>query len=172
MVAQRDSYGVLIEGLRRLEYRGYDSAGVALVDDNQQLHVRKTQGKVRDLDALVTSDLIEGQVGIAHTRWATHGVPNTLNSHPHTSGGIAVAHNGIVENHQTLRSELIALGYIFVSETDTEVIAHLIHKYSKSNDNLLTAVQEAVKQLEGAYALVVVSETHPLSLIGVRSGSP
>ena len=172
MVAQRDSYGVLIEGLRRLEYRGYDSAGVALVDDNQQLHVRKTQGKVRDLDALVTSDLIEGQVGIAHTRWATHGVPNKLNSHPHTSGGIAVAHNGIVENHQTLRSELIALGYIFVSETDTEVIAHLIHKYSKSNDNLLTAVQEAVKQLEGAYALVVVSETHPLSLIGVRSGSP
>ena len=172
MVAQRDAYGVLIEGLRRLEYRGYDSAGVALVDDNQQLHVRKTQGKVRDLDALVTSDLIEGQVGIAHTRWATHGVPNTLNSHPHISGGIAVAHNGIVENHQTLRSELIALGYVFVSETDTEVIAHLIHKYSKSNDNLLKAVQEAVKQLEGAYALVVVSKRHPFSLIGVRSGSP
>ena len=172
MVAQRDAYGVLIEGLRRLEYRGYDSAGVALVDDNQQLHVRKTQGKVRDLDALVTSDLIEGQVGIAHTRWATHGVPNTLNSHPHISGGIAVAHNGIVENHQTLRGELIALGYVFVSETDTEVIAHLIHKYSKSNDNLLKAVQEAVKQLEGAYALVVVSKRHPFSLIGVRSGSP
>ena len=172
VVAQRNSYGILIEGLRRLEYRGYDSAGVALVDEVQRLHVRKTQGKVRELDALVANDLIEGHVGIAHTRWATHGVPNMLNSHPHISGGIAVVHNGIVENHQVLRNELIGLGYTFTSDTDSEVIAHLIHKHSEINDSLLKAVQEAVKSIKGAYALAVVSKTHPLSLIGVRSGSP
>src|SRR5690606_25798640 len=172
-IAQRNVIEILVEGLRRLEYRGYDSAGVAVVDDNGQLRVHKTAGKVAALEAQLAANPAHGRRGIAHTRWATHGVPNGVNAHPHTSGDIAVVHNGIIENHGQLRAELQAAGYVFSSDTDTEVIAHLIHHIrATEGGSLVTAVARAVSRFDGAYALAVISSKEPEVLVGVRHGSP
>src|SRR5262249_50723610 len=151
----------LIAGLKALEYRGYDSAGVALLTDRGLERVR-TQGKVRELERLHASQPIVGCTGIAHTRWATHGEPSIANAHPITSrGNVAVVHNGIIETHAQLRSELMALGFEFASDTDTEVIAHLIEHFHGSGASLLEAVQRAVKRLHGAYAIAVISRREP-----------
>ena len=174
-VAQRDITSVLVEGLRRLEYRGYDSCGVAVHADGELRRTRSTQ-RVSELADQIAHDKISGFTGIAHTRWATHGVPATHNAHPHFSQlgegkpSIALVHNGIIENHDELRDELIALGYVFSSQTDTEVIAHLVH-HLYSGD-LLRAVQDAVKRLHGAYAIAVFSRDEPHRVVGARQGSP
>lgn len=172
-VAQRDVADILVEGLKRLEYRGYDSAGVAIVDiDNQLKRVRRL-GKVHELAEALTISPLFGGTGIAHTRWATHGIPSENNAHPHVSSeNIAVVHNGIIENHVALREQLIALGYVFSSETDSEVIAHLVHHQLKNTDSLLTAVQTSVKQLEGAYGTVVMDKNDSDRIVVARSGSP
>jgi glucosamine--fructose-6-phosphate aminotransferase (isomerizing) len=172
-VAQRDVAEILVEGLRRLEYRGYDSAGIAIVDQNQQLASAKRLGKVQALAQALQERPLSGGTGIAHTRWATHGVPSEVNAHPHFSNNnIAVVHNGIIENHQQLRNQLQGLGYEFTSQTDTEVIGHLVHHQLKTSDSLLAAVQKAVKQLEGAYGTVVMDSTDKERIIVARSGSP
>ena len=170
-VAERSITNILIEGLKRLEYRGYDSAGVALVDQGQILRERRV-GKVANLEGAVAESNILGSVGIAHTRWATHGKPTENNAHPHISGHVAVVHNGIIENYQELKDDLEALGYVFTSQTDTEVVAHLITEALKSSPNLLKAVEEIVPQLKGAYALGIVHTDYPDELIAVREGSP
>jgi glucosamine--fructose-6-phosphate aminotransferase (isomerizing) len=170
--SQRNVYKILIEGLRRLEYRGYDSAGLSIIDANHRLQTHKTIGKVIELEKLGTANPLAGQTGISHTRWATHGEPSSINSHPHTSSGISVVHNGIIENHEALRSELIQAGYQFVSATDSEVIAHLIHQQLKTENSLLSAVKKTIARLEGAYSLGVISQEQPDVLIGTRSGSP
>lgn len=172
-VAQRDVADILVEGLRRLEYRGYDSAGVATIDQQNKLASVKRLGKVQELAQALQDSPLTGGTGIAHTRWATHGVPSEENAHPHLScGNIAVVHNGIIENHQALRNQLQSLGYEFVSQTDTEVIGHLVHHELKTSDNLLTAVQKTVIQLEGAYGTVVMDSTDKDRIIVARSGSP
>ncbi len=164
---------VLIEGLKRLEYRGYDSSGVALLE-NGDLVVEKAQGKIIGLEKLISNREFSGTVGLAHTRWATHGEPNTINAHPHVDccNEIAVAHNGIIENYVGIKKQLEIEGHKFVTETDTEVIAHLIEKYYKENGELEKAVQKAVSKLEGTYGLVIVSKREPDKIIGVRNGSP
>ncbi|QIL90743.1 glutamine--fructose-6-phosphate transaminase (isomerizing) [Microbulbifer sp. SH-1] len=171
-LAQRNVTGILLEGLRRLEYRGYDSAGVCLVNGDGKLQLRKTQGKVADLESALDDNPTAGQLGIAHTRWATHGIPSDKNSHPHASGNFALVHNGIIENYQALRDQLIAKGYEFQSETDTEVVVHLIHDLAKNNRDLLQAVSAATQQLHGAYALGVVCASDPERLVCARLGSP
>ncbi|GIU11415.1 glutamine--fructose-6-phosphate aminotransferase [isomerizing] [Shewanella sp. c952] len=171
-VAQRDVAEILVEGLRRLEYRGYDSAGVAVLNNGELSRTRRV-GKVQELSSALDEQPLTGGTGIAHTRWATHGEPSERNAHPHESeGNIAVVHNGIIENHNKLREMLKALGYSFASDTDTEVICHLVHHELKSHDNLLTAVQATVKQLEGAYGTVVIDRTDSERMIVARSGSP
>ena len=169
---QRNVQKILIEGLRRLEYRGYDSAGLSIIDDSQQLQTRKAIGKVIGLEAIVEENAIVGNTGIAHTRWATHGKPSTENSHPHNSAGVSVVHNGIIENHDQLRAEVVALGYVIASATDSEVIAHLIHNSLKSCPDIRKAVQATISQLEGAYSLGVISDQQPGTIVGARSGSP
>ncbi|QOR18104.1 glutamine--fructose-6-phosphate transaminase (isomerizing) [Haemophilus parainfluenzae] len=171
-VAQRDVAEILINGLHRLEYRGYDSAGVAVVDPNHELHRVRCLGKVKALDEAVTVKPLIGGTGIAHTRWATHGEPSEANAHPHTSGNFAVVHNGIIENHEELRELLKSRGYVFNSQTDTEVIAHLVNWEMRTASNLLEAVQKTVKQLTGAYGMVVLDREHPEHLVAARSGSP
>ena len=171
-VCQRNVYKILIEGLNRLEYRGYDSAGLSVLDADQILQTRKTFGKVADLKALCKTDFAVGNSGIAHTRWATHGEPSSVNSHPHTSAGISVVHNGIIENHDALREEMRNAGYTIASDTDSEVIVHLIHSYLDEATDLRQAVTKTISRLEGAYALGVMSQDHPDLLIGARSGSP
>ncbi len=171
-LAQRNVTGILIEGLKRLEYRGYDSAGVSVLDRNNEIQIRKNAGKVSNLVDNLKKSPAKGSLGIAHTRWSTHGVPSEVNAHPHGSSDVAVVHNGIIENHDELRSELVELGYTFVSETDTEVVAHLVHYYLDSSDSLRQAVQKTIDRLEGAYALGVISARAPGVLIGARSGSP
>ncbi|ARD44290.1 MULTISPECIES: glutamine--fructose-6-phosphate transaminase (isomerizing) [Colwelliaceae] len=172
-VAQRDVADILVEGLKRLEYRGYDSAGVAIIDNNNQLKRARRLGKVQELADALHANPIAGGTGIAHTRWATHGAPSEANAHPHVSSEtIAVVHNGIIENHDVLRTRLQGLGYTFTSETDTEVIAHLVHHELKSTDSLLSAVQITVKQLEGAYGTVVVDTRDKDRVVVARSGSP
>lgn len=164
---------ILLEGLKRLEYRGYDSAGVAILE-NGSLAVEKTKGKITQLESLIAGRTFDGSVGLAHTRWATHGEPNTENAHPHVdcTGDIAVVHNGIIENYAGIKLQLEKEGHKFVTETDTEVIAHLIEKFYEKNGSLEKAVQKAVAQLEGTYGLVIVSKREPDKLIGVRNGSP
>ncbi|ABM01842.1 glutamine--fructose-6-phosphate transaminase (isomerizing) [Shewanella amazonensis] len=171
-VAQRDVAEILLEGLRRLEYRGYDSAGMAVIQNAEMNRTRRV-GKVQELaDALAEAPLTGG-TGIAHTRWATHGEPSERNAHPHQSeGDIAVVHNGIIENHAKLRERLKGLGYQFNSDTDTEVICHLVHHELKSADTLLAAVQATVKQLEGAYGTVVIDRRDAERMVVARSGSP
>ncbi|ENV31870.1 glutamine--fructose-6-phosphate transaminase (isomerizing) [Acinetobacter gerneri] len=170
-VAERSITNILIEGLKRLEYRGYDSAGLALVDHGQILRERRV-GKVANLEQAVEESAIVGSLGIAHTRWATHGKPTENNAHPHISGRVAVVHNGIIENYQELKDDLEALGYNFTSQTDTEVVAHLVHEALKSTPDLLKAVEQVVPQLKGAYALGIVDTEYPDELIAVREGSP
>ncbi|MDY6451271.1 glutamine--fructose-6-phosphate transaminase (isomerizing) [Acinetobacter faecalis] len=170
-VAERNISNILIEGLKRLEYRGYDSAGLALVNEGQVLRERRV-GKVANLAHAVNESQITGALGIAHTRWATHGKPTEENAHPHTSGQVAVVHNGIIENYQELKDDLITRGYIFTSQTDTEVVAHLVNDALKTTSSLLDAVNKVVPQLKGAYALGIVHTDHPDELITVREGSP
>lgn len=174
-VAQRDVTPVLVEGLKRLEYRGYDSCGVAVHADGQLRRARSTS-RVAELEREIAADRLQGFTGIAHTRWATHGAPATHNAHPHFSGQsrgnarIALVHNGIIENHDELRAELEAAGYVFESQTDTEVIAHLVdHLYT---DDLFHAVQQATRRLEGAYAIAVFCQDEPHRVVGARQGSP
>ena len=171
-VAQRDVAEILINGLHRLEYRGYDSAGVAVVDPDHELHRVRCLGKVKALDEAVAVKPLIGGTGIAHTRWATHGEPSEANAHPHTSGNFAVVHNGIIENHEELRELLKSRGYVFNSQTDTEVIAHLVEWEMRTAATLLEAVQKTVKQLTGAYGMVVLDREHPEHLVAARSGSP
>lgn len=171
-VAQRDVAAILVDGLHRLEYRGYDSAGVAVLGADKQMNILRRVGKVKALDDALEAKPLLGGTGIAHTRWATHGEPSEANAHPHRSGKIAVVHNGIIENYEELRAELQARGYVFQSQTDTEVIAHLVEWEFRTSNSLLEAVQKTVKQLRGAYGTVVLNEEEPEHLIVARSGSP
>src|ERR1700722_3926223 len=172
VVAERNSVPILMEGLRRLEYRGYDSAGIAVIEAGRVTRLR-TVGKVKILQDAIDAAPLNGSVGIAHTRWATHGVPTTHNAHPHISrDGIAIVHNGIIENHEVLRADLKGLGYSFTSETDTEVIAHRIHHHLGASRDLFAAVRKTVDELTGAYALAVVSEADPECVVVAREGCP
>ncbi|MFV8460169.1 glutamine--fructose-6-phosphate transaminase (isomerizing) [Vibrio campbellii] len=171
-VAQRDVAEILVEGLRRLEYRGYDSAGVAVVDTESNLTRVRRLGKVQELADAVEEQQVVGGTGIAHTRWATHGEPSEANAHPHMSGDIAVVHNGIIENHEALRTMLKERGYEFTSQTDTEVIAHLVEWELRTSDSLVEALQKTAKQLDGAYGTVAVDRKDPSRIVVARSGSP
>jgi len=172
-IAKRDIVPVLMEGLRRLEYRGYDSAGLAVLNGTRHLIRKRTLGKVKMLQEALDQSPVHGNLGIAHTRWATHGVPSERNAHPHISrDGLAIVHNGIIENHEELREELKRAGYEFNSETDTEVIAHRIHYHLQTLKDLFKAVRATVAELEGAYALAVVSEHDPERIILAREGCP
>ena len=172
-VAERNITAVLVEGLKRLEYRGYDSAGVALLTDKGDLDRRRRVGKVSELESALSAEPLAGRLGIAHTRWATHGAPSERNAHPHFSGhDLAVVHNGIIENHEELRAQLKGLGYVFSSDTDTEVIVHLLDHKLKTQPDLTAALKEAVKELHGAYGLAVISAKQPDRLLAARSGSP
>ena len=168
-VARRDVVPILLEGLARLEYRGYDSAGIAVL--NGKLSRLRSTGRVADLSRLAELQRLSASIGIAHTRWATHGAPSEKNAHPHVSGGIAVVHNGIVENHEAMRDKLRAQGYEFISDTDTEVIAHLVHSKLTDGD-LFAATRAAVSELRGAYAIAVVAETEPDRMVVARMGAP
>jgi len=171
--ARREVSEILLEGLRRLEYRGYDSAGMALVNGDGVLRLHKRQGKVSELEDAQRGQPYYGTTGIAHTRWATHGEPSLVNAHPHLSGGrVALVHNGIIENHAALREELAAAGYEFVSATDTEVIVHLLHRRLQAGDSLIDAMRATVGRLEGAYALAAIDTAHPDEVVGARKGSP
>lgn len=170
-VAERNVTAILVEGLKRLEYRGYDSAGLAVINNNSIIRERRS-GKVRELEAAAEAAQILGHIGIAHTRWATHGAPTQDNAHPHVSGDIAVVHNGIIENYEELRHELKAQGYEFVSQTDTEIVAHLVHRELQHTHDLFAAVKLSVNYLKGAYALGIISASEPERLIAVRRGSP
>ena len=171
--ARREVSEILLEGLRRLEYRGYDSAGMALVDNEHNLQMHKKQGKVAELERAQQLDPFFGCTGIAHTRWATHGEPSAANAHPHISGErVALVHNGIIENHAALREELKAEGYQFNSGTDTEVVVHLLHRQLAAGDTLLEALRCAVAKLDGAYAIAAVDTEHPDEIVAAREGSP
>ena len=172
-VAYRNVPGILLEGLQRLEYRGYDSAGLAVVTDGACIDRRRTLGKVGALADSIQDSPLRGTTGIAHTRWATHGAPSEANAHPHVSNGrIALVHNGIIEGFEPLRDEMIAAGYRFESETDAEVIVHLIDHYYEREGDLLAAVRATVKRLEGAYAIGVICRDEPGRMVGARLGSP
>ena len=169
-VAKRNVVPILIEGLRRLEYRGYDSAGVAVI--NGKMNRVRSCGRVASLKLLTDEQRLEGNIGIGHTRWATHGVPSERNAHPHVSGGVSVVHNGIIENHDEIRAKLQGLGYVFTSDTDTEVIAHLVHSFLKDGRNVFAAVRAAVRELVGAYAIAVISFEEKEKLVVARMGAP
>jgi len=170
-IAQRDVVPVLLEGLRKLEYRGYDSAGIAIVNDG--LHRLRSVGRVSGLADMAQRANVSGPLGIAHTRWATHGVPNERNAHPHVShDGLAIVHNGIIENHEAIRTRLMESGYAFDSDTDTEVVAHLVHSHLESAGDLLEAVRRTVAELEGAYAIAVLAEKMPDRMVVARQGAP
>jgi len=172
-IAERNIVPILLEGLRRLEYRGYDSAGVAVVGSDNKLGLCRTTGKVAELEEKLSTSPLKGRIGVAHTRWATHGGVTESNAHPHLSGGrVAVIHNGIIENFQPIKDELVAKGYVFQSETDTEVAAHLVYDYLQQGDDLLGAVGKAVKRFKGAYALLVVDAEDPERIVVSRVASP
>jgi glucosamine--fructose-6-phosphate aminotransferase (isomerizing) len=171
-VAERNITAILVEGLKRLEYRGYDSAGVAIFTNDEKLERMRRPGKVSELEQALAESALTGRLGIAHTRWATHGAPCERNAHPHFSGDLAVVHNGIIENHEALREQLKALGYVFTSDTDTEVIAHLLNHKLKDLPDLTGALKATVKELHGAYGLAVISARQPDRLVAARSGSP
>ncbi|QGH43654.1 glutamine--fructose-6-phosphate transaminase (isomerizing) [Pseudomonas veronii] len=171
-VAERNITPILIEGLKRLEYRGYDSAGVAVFTNAGKLERLRRPGKVSELDQALAGEPLVGRLGIAHTRWATHGAPCERNAHPHFSGDVAVVHNGIIENHEALREQLKNLGYVFTSDTDTEVIAHLLDHKLKDHSDLTAALKATVKELHGAYGLAVICASQPDRVVAARSGSP
>ena len=171
-IAKRPIEKILIDGLKRLEYRGYDSAGIALLDIRQKLQRLRTLGKVKQLEDTLYDSGLQGFLGIAHTRWATHGAPAEHNAHPFISHDIALVHNGIIENHDELRAKLTKAGYEFTSQTDSETVVHLIHSHFQNTQSLYAAVAASVKELKGAYALGIFSARHPQHLIAVRHGSP
>lgn len=172
-VAERNVSAILLEGLKRLEYRGYDSAGLAVISLNDGLQRCRAQGKVAEVERKLLDSPLLGYLGVAHTRWATHGKPSEKNAHPHLSSDeIALVHNGIIENHEPLRKQLQAAGYVFTSETDTEVVAHLVHQIYVQTQDLTEAVRLATLQLEGAYALAVIHQQQPNELVCTRKGSP
>ena len=172
-IAERNVSAILLEGLKRLEYRGYDSAGMAVYTQQQQLQRLRRTGKVAELAQALQHEPLNGQIGIAHTRWATHGAPSEANAHPHfSSSELAVVHNGIIENYQELRAELQSYGYVFTSQTDTETIVHLLHHLQKTHQDLLAALRIAVTQLKGAYGLALISAKQPDRIFAARSGSP
>ncbi|WP_024616803.1 glutamine--fructose-6-phosphate transaminase (isomerizing) [Pseudomonas kilonensis] len=171
-VAERNITAILLEGLKRLEYRGYDSAGVAVFTNDEKLERMRRPGKVSELERALDAEPLVGRLGIAHTRWATHGAPCERNAHPHFSGDLAVVHNGIIENYEALREQLKALGYVFTSDTDTEVIAHLLTHKLKDLADLTVALKATVKELHGAYGLAVINAKQPDRLVAARSGSP
>ena len=172
-VSERDIVPVLVDGLRRLEYRGYDSAGVAIVNGKNKISLSRTVGKVAELEEKLAKNPLQGLIGVAHTRWATHGGVTEANAHPHVSGGrVAVIHNGIIENFQPIKDEMLAKGYVFDSETDTEVAAHLIYDYLKQGLDLVEAVGKAVQRFEGAYALLVIDAEDPTRIVVSRVASP
>ena len=174
-IGHRKAYKVLMKGLHRLEYRGYDSAGIALMKENGTLNVYKSKGKVADLEAKATGQEVDGTIGIAHTRWATHGEPNEKNAHPQVSesGRIALVHNGTIENYAVLKKALAQHGYVFSSDTDTEVLVQLIDYIQTTNGcRLIDAIKEALKQVEGAYAIAVMERGNPNTLIAARKSSP
>lgn len=171
-LVNRDVTPILVEGLRRLEYRGYDSAGVAVLENGEIARVR-AEGRVAELAKALIKTPVKGRIGIAHTRWATHGAPSEANAHPHIGGEhITLVHNGIIENHEELRAQLKAAGYTFTSETDTEVVAHLVDQEYKANKDFKQAVRNAIQKLKGAYAIAIINKDHPDRIIAVRSGSP
>jgi len=177
-IARRNVVPILIEGLKRLEYRGYDSAGIAVLDGDSKNASQRTlrrvrsTGRVATLEKLASTQHLAGDLGIAHTRWATHGVPSERNAHPHISEGVSVVHNGIIENHDEMRARLRAKGYVFVSDTDTEVIAHLVHSNLKPGTTLFDAVRASVAELVGAYAIAVIDQSDPSRLVVARHGAP
>ncbi len=171
--ARREVSEILLEGLRRLEYRGYDSAGLAMINADRELKLHKRQGKVSELESAQAAKPHTGTTGIAHTRWATHGEPSQVNAHPHASGSrVALVHNGIIENHQALRDELVAAGYEIASATDSEVIVHLMHRELEGGATLLDALRHTVARLEGAYAIAAIDTSNPYEVVGAREGSP
>ena len=172
-IGNKDAYPILMKGLKRLEYRGYDSAGIALL--NGGLRVYKVKGKVEDLEHFIDGRDVAGSVGMGHTRWATHGEPNDVNAHPHVSGNgrIAVIHNGIIENYASLKDVLLASGHVFASDTDTEVLVHLIEEIQiKYNSSLEEAVRKALSMVIGAYAIVLMDKEDPDRIVAARKGSP
>jgi len=169
-IASRNVVPILLEGLRRLEYRGYDSAGVAVINGSMQR--LRSCGRVAALARLALERGLAGHIGIGHTRWATHGVPSERNAHPHVSGGVSVVHNGIIENHEEMRARLRSLGYEFTSDTDTEVIAHLVHSFLAGNKDLFQAVRAATRELVGAYAIAVIASDEPSRMVVARMGAP
>jgi len=178
-VGKKSVVPIIIEGLRRLEYRGYDSAGIAVAGNGEGLQLRRAEGKLRNLEEAIRLNPLHGSYGIGHTRWATHGRPTEENAHPHRdcTGKIVVVHNGIVENYLSLKRKLIEEGHKFTTETDTEIIAHLIEKYSGRSGNgnhrsLEDAVRQTVKQLTGVFALAVISTEEPNKIVAARNGPP
>lgn len=174
-IGNRNAYEILIKGLHRLEYRGYDSAGVALINSEDQMNVYKAKGKVADLENVAKGQDCAGTIGIAHTRWATHGEPSVRNAHPHISesGNIAIVHNGIIENYSELREQLKGKGYHFKSDTDTEVLVQLIeYAMDKHHTNLTQSVCHALRKCVGAYAIAVIDRRNPHQIVAARKGSP
>jgi len=173
-VARRNVVPILLEGLRRLEYRGYDSAGVAVINGSPHAAMRRIRscGRVAQLEKLAAEQGLHGHIGIGHTRWATHGAPSERNAHPHVSGGVSVVHNGIIENHEAVRARLRAQGYEFASDTDTEVIAHLVHSHLKAGNDLFTSVRKTTHDLIGAYAIAVIAADEPGRMAVARMGAP
>src|ERR1700729_4166876 len=177
-VGKKDVVPIIIEGLRRLEYRGYDSAGIAVAGNGDKLQLRRAEGKLRNLEEAIRLKPLNGTYGIGHTRWATHGRPTEENAHPHRdcTGKIVVVHNGIVENYLSLKKKLIEEGHKFTTETDTEIIAHLVEKYSQPSNGsrplLEDAVCKAVKELTGVFALAVISLDEPNKIVAARNGPP
>ncbi len=165
-----DPVGIIYQGLQRLEYRGYDSAGIAVIQD-EGFAIRRSQGKLHKLGEILARDPLVGRIGIGHTRWATHGRPSETNAHPHVSGQIALVHNGIIENYLELKNQLIEEGHHFSSETDSEIVAHLVDKYARDLD-FVPAVQKALEDIKGSYALVILHQKDPRTMIAVRKECP
>jgi glucosamine--fructose-6-phosphate aminotransferase (isomerizing) len=171
-IGKRPAVPIILDGLHRFEYRGYDSAGLAVLNDGQELVVRRASGKLRNLEEVIRLDPVDGAYGIGHTRWATHGRPTEENAHPHSDchGDVVVVHNGIIENYIALKHQLQAEGHVFRTETDTEVIAHLVEKHLRGN--LEEAVRQAARQLTGLFALAIIARSDPNKIVAVRSGPP